>query len=250
MSIASAGGGTPADSYPRQKARTRSFQLGRPRSFVCSPTSPRALFIRSASGSDDRGSLWLLDLAAQTPETLLVDAANLAGSDLDLPDAERARRERMREVAAGITSFSTDRSMSRALFTVSGVPYLVEIPDAPGAPSAPIELPAPGPVVDPRLSPDGTHAAFVVNGSFYACDLGTLTITELAVPTGAHDFWGLADFVSAEELERHRGYWWLEHRRRVGSRALPVPEFGACHRRGCRSRDADPRPTHAVDQHA
>ncbi|MGI9137364.1 MAG: prolyl oligopeptidase family serine peptidase, partial [Candidatus Nanopelagicales bacterium] len=35
------------------------------------------------------------------------------------------------------------------------------------------------------------------------------TVTELATPAGAHDFWGLADFVSAEELERHRGYWWL-----------------------------------------
>jgi dipeptidyl-peptidase-4 len=217
MSIASAGDLTPAESYPRQKARTRSFQLGRPRSFACSPTSPRALFIRSASGSDDQGCLWLLDLNAPIPETLLVDAANLAGSDLDLPDAERARRERMREVAAGITSFSTDRSMSRALFTVSGVPYLVDIPDVPSAPTAPIELPAPGPVVDPRLSPDGTHAAFVVNGSFYACNLDTMAITELAAPAGAHDFWGLADFVSAEELERHRGYWWLE-----GSRSLLV----------------------------
>jgi dipeptidyl-peptidase-4 len=217
MSIASGRDETPAESYPRQKARTRSFQLGRPRSFACSPGSPRALFIRSASGSDDQGSLWLLDFAAQVPETLLVDAANLAGSDLDLPDAERARRERMREVAAGITSFSTDRSMNRALFTVSGVPYLVEIPDVPSTPTAPIELPAPGPVVDPRLSPDGTHAAFVVDGSFYACDLDAMAINELAAPAGAHDFWGLADFVSAEELERHRGYWWLE-----GSRSLLV----------------------------
>jgi dipeptidyl-peptidase-4 len=217
MSNASASDESLAESYPRQKARTRSFQLGRPRSFACSPRSPRALFIRSASGSDDQGSLWLLDLAASVPEMLLVDASNLAGSDLDLPDAERARRERMREVAAGITGFSTDRSMSRALFTVSGVPYLVEIPDAPGAPTAPVELPAPGPAVDLRLSPDGTHAAFIVDGSFYACDLNTMAITELAAPTGAEDFWGLADFVSAEELERHRGYWWLE-----GSRSLLV----------------------------
>jgi len=161
--------------------------------------------------------LWLLDLAAQVPETLLVDAANLTGRDLDLPDAERARRERMREVTAGITSFSTDSAMKRALFTVSGTPYLVDIPDAAGVATVPIELPAPGAVVDPRLSPDGTHGAFVVNGSFYACDLDTMEITELASPTGAHDFWGLADFVSAEELERHRGYWWLE-----GSRSLLV----------------------------
>jgi hypothetical protein len=70
-------------------------------------------------------------------------------------------------------------------------------------------------VVDPRLSPDGTRAAFIVDGAFFACDLATLEIIELASPEGEHDFWGLADFVSAEELDRHRGYWWLEDSRRL-----------------------------------
>ncbi len=205
----------PTETFPRQKARTRFFQLGRPRSFACSPAGSRALFIRSASGSDDQGSLWLLDLDAAVPETLLVDAAQLGSGDLELPDAERARRERMREVTAGITSFSTDSVMSKALFTVSGIPYLVEIPQAGGDHAAPVELPAPGPVVDPRLSGDGTHAAFVVDGAFHVVDLTTLAVTALAQPEGEHDFWGLADFVSAEELERIRGYWWLEGSRRL-----------------------------------
>lgn len=209
--------GQQAETFPRQKARTRFFQLGRPRSFACSPTRSRALFVRSASGSDDQGSLWLLDLDAETPETLLVDVAHLGGGDLDLPDAERARRERMREVAAGITGFSTDSAMSRALFTVSGIPYLVEVPQTAGIHVTPIELPAPGPVVDPRLSSDGAHAAFVVDGAFYVVDLASMSVTELASPVGEHDFWGLADFVSAEELERMRGYWWL-----TGSQSLLV----------------------------
>ncbi len=213
MSIEAAG----TETFPRQKARTRFFQLGRPRSFSCSPTGARALFIRSASGSDDQGSLWLLDLNATTPETLLVNAANLGGSDLDLPDAERARRERMREVAAGITSFSTDSAMTRALFTVSGIPYLIDVPQTADTDIVPTELPAPGPVVDPRLSSDGAHAAFVVDGAFYVVELATMTVTSLAEPEGENDFWGLADFISAEELERLRGYWWLE-----GSRSLLV----------------------------
>lgn len=204
-----------SETFPRQKARTRFFQSGRPRSFSCSPTRPRALFIRSASGTDDQGSLWLLDLEAATPETLLVDVASLAGTDLELPDAERARRERMREVTAGITGFSTDSAMNRALFTVSGIPYLVDIPETVGNAATPRELPAPGPVVDPRLSPDGTHAAFVVDGAFYVCDLESMKVTKLASPDGEHDFWGLADFVSAEELERIRGYWWLEGSQRL-----------------------------------
>ena len=216
MSTASASANTlPAETFPRQKARTRSFQLGRPRSFICSPTRSRALFIRSASGSQARGNLWLLDLDSSSPETLLVDSGNLGGSDLDLPDAERARRERMREVTDGITSFSTDSAMSRALFAVSGIPYLLDIPHSADTAAVALELPAPGPVVDPRLSPDGTRAAFIVDGAFFACDLATLEIIELASPEGEHDFWGLADFVSAEELERHRGYWWLEGSRRL-----------------------------------
>lgn len=207
--------GPAVETFPRQKARTRFFQLGRPRSFVCAPDRPRALFIRSASGSDDRGCLWLLDLDGEPVERMLVDSARLGGEDLDLPDAERARRERMREVTAGITGFSTDQSLSTALFTVSGIPYVIRLPDSDDESPTATELPAPGAVVDPRLSPTGSHAAFVVDGSLLVCELATMRVTELVAPVGEHDFWGLADFVSAEELERHRGYWWLDGGQRL-----------------------------------
>jgi len=85
-------------------------------------------------------------------ETLLADPTELADDgpgEQDLPDAERARRERMREVAEGITAYSVDRTVTRIAFAVGGVPYIADVVD--GTITA---IAAPGPVVDPRIDPD------------------------------------------------------------------------------------------------
>ncbi|CAB4860484.1 MAG: prolyl oligopeptidase family serine peptidase [Actinobacteria bacterium] len=191
------------DSYPRQKARTRGFQLGRPRAFAVSGS--RVLFIRSSGGNDPVGSLWVLDLG-QTPPTerRIVDAATLLAGG-DLPAEERARRERMREVTSGITAFSLDEQGSRAAFVVSGVPYFIDV--ASGTIS---ELPAPGPVIDPRMSPDGTHVAFVSGNGLHAVLIGSAQSFPLCLPDHADESWGLADFIAAEELDRVRGHWWFD----------------------------------------
>lgn len=188
------------DSYPRQKARTRGFQLGRPRGFTLSEDGSRLLFIRSNGGTDPNGNLWCLDADG---ERLLVEAAALTAVDAELPAAERARRERMREVTSGITSFTADREGRTVVLTIAGIPYVIDTVTAEAR-----ELPAPGPVVDPRINPDGTHAGYVVDGSFYLCELATMSVRCLA--EGSEGItWGLADFIAAEELERMRGYWWL-----------------------------------------
>lgn len=189
------------DSFPRQKARTRGFQLGRPRGFTLSEDGTRLLFIRSNGGTDPNGNLWCLDAAG---ERLLVEASALTAVDAELPAAERARRERMREVTSGITSFTADRDCRTVVLTIAGIPYVIDTESAQAR-----ELPAPGPVVDPRINPAGTHAAYVVDGSFYLCELATMSLRCLA--EGSEGItWGLADFIAAEELERMRGYWWLD----------------------------------------
>jgi len=219
-------GGDREVSYPRQKARTRSFQCGRPRSFAIAGT--RLLFIRSSHGTDPAGSLWLIDLAAPEPaERCVVDVTALpVQDDAELPAAERARRERMREVTAGITAFSADRDGTRVAFCVQGTPYLVDLrepagadpgsadkasaaPD--GAPATRVRpLPSPGPVVDPRIDPTGARVAMVVEGALHVIDLATGDVTEACPVTAEHQTWGLADFIAAEELDRYRGHWWID----------------------------------------
>jgi dipeptidyl-peptidase-4 len=200
-------GTPPVISYPRQEAATRRFRLGQPRAFRVA--AERITFIRSSSGRDPVGSLW-----EATPEgdalveRKVVDAHTLVRVDGDLPEAEKARRERMRETTSGITAYSGDHDLRRVVFALDGVPYLVDLESG----SQARELPHPGPVVDPQLSPDGRWVSFVSDRALHVVDTHTgwdSPVRTLRTPASDEETWGLADFVAAEELDRYRGLWWL-----------------------------------------
>ncbi len=192
------------ETYPRQRARTRGFRLGAPRSFTIDHKRRRVLFLRSRGGTDPNTCLWSLDLASGT-ERCVVDPGDLLDDAESLPAEERARRERMREVSAGITDYATDRERSLAVFALSGAPYAVGLEGA--EPARP--LAAPGPVVDPRPDPTGTWAAYVSERALYVTPLSGGPARMLCAPDGDDVTWGLADFIAAEEFDRVRGFWWL-----------------------------------------
>ena len=155
------------ESFPRQRALTRSFRLGAPRNFRLNADREIVLFIRSESGRSATGDLWCaqpqsLDAGAPWVENKLVSAAKL-GSSGDIPDAERARRERMREVTEGITAFSVDKEMTRAAFSVDGELYWIELHSEVQPPHV-NKLPTQGACVAPRISPDGKRIAYVTQG--------------------------------------------------------------------------------------
>jgi dipeptidyl-peptidase-4 len=160
-------------------------------------------FLRSRGGSDATTCLWSLDLATGQ-ETCIADPADLLDDAESLPDEERARRERLREVNAGITEYSLDHDGRVAVFALSGTPYAVRLDER-----APWALTAPGPVIDPRVDPTGARAAYVCDRGLYVVDLAGGDPTPLCLPDSDDVSWGLADFIAAEELDRVRGYWWL-----------------------------------------
>jgi len=192
------------ESYPRQRARTRGFRLGAPRAFTVASDGRQVLFLRSRGGADATTCLWSLDLTTGA-ETCIVDPRDLLDDAESLPDEERARRERLREVNAGITEYSLDHDGRVAVFALSGTPYAVDI-SAPGTARA---LPAPGPVIDPRVDPTGRRAAYVCDRGVYVLDINGGEPQLLCAPDADDVTWGLADFIAAEELDRVRGYWWL-----------------------------------------
>src|ERR1700761_7410362 len=116
------------ESFPRQQARTRGFRLGVPRAFQVSPDGTRVAFLRSRAGDDPVTCLWETDVATGT-ERLVADPRTLGADDENLPPEERARRERVRETAAGIVAYATDRGGDLAVFALSG-------PGQPGSPPA------------------------------------------------------------------------------------------------------------------
>ena len=200
------------ETFPRQRARTRGFRLGAPRAFRIAQLtdgSARVVFVRSVDGTTASGDLWIADQRDAWRERRVVHAATLEASG-ELPAAERARRERLREVTSGITAYSLDAHGGSAAFAVDGVPYRVDLDTG-----VVIELAHPGPVVDPQISPDGNFVAFVSRGSVNIVATDDDVATAVTPEEDETITWGLADFIAAEELERHRGMWWLADSRRI-----------------------------------
>lgn len=196
-----------ADSFPRLHARTRRFTLGVPRGFTVAPDGSRAVFLRSRSGTDPVTCLWSVD-AATGAERLLVDPASVPGlpGEEDLPAAERARRERVREQAGGVVGYTTDAAVTRAVFALSGRPFTVALTGEPDV--RPLDVGGIEAVVDPRIDPNGARVAFVADRALHLHDLTTGRTTALLTPDGDDVSWGLPDFAAAEEMDRHRGFWW------------------------------------------
>ena len=192
--------------FPTQQARTRRHTLGVPRGLTVS-TAPRGafvVFLRSDSGDDPVNHLWRWD-AHDGRTRKLVDARSLASDDAELPPAERALRERAREMAGGITGYATDDAVTIGTFALAGRLFTVALDTGEVA-----EHPTSAPAFDPRVSPDGRHLAYHAADALHVVDLrdhrpaGSDRV--VAVEPGV--CWGRAEFVAAEEMGRSRGFWW------------------------------------------
>ncbi|MEY9994012.1 dipeptidyl-peptidase-4 [Streptomyces sp. V4I8] len=190
-------------SFPRRHARTQRFTLGAPRAFAVAPDGSRVVFLRSSSGTDPANSLWVLDTADGGERVAADPRALLGGGSEDLSPEERARRERSREGGAGIVSHATDNAVELASFALSGRLFTAELRAGTAR-----ELPVPGPVIDPRPSPDGRHIAYVAQGALRVVGAEGEGDRALAEPESDGVTYGLAEFIAAEEMGRYRGFWW------------------------------------------
>ncbi|MYU53183.1 MULTISPECIES: S9 family peptidase [Streptomyces] len=201
-------------SFPRQHARTQRFTLGAPRDYAVSPDGARVVFLRSPSGTDRAQRLWVLNLNEGREFAAADPSALLAGADEELSPQERARRERSREGSAGIIGYAVDSAVELASFTLSGRLFVSEL-----RAGTTRELPARGPVVDPRPSPDGRYVAYAAEGRLRVIAVDGAADGHgdraLAEPDGPEVTWGLAEFIAAEEMARHRGFWWSPESDRV-----------------------------------
>lgn len=207
----SAGASGSGVDYPERAARSGRFRFGAPRSFTLLPHREQILFVRSDGPHSAIGDLWRFDVATGT-ETRVVAVADVlpAQGEEELPAAERARRERLRESGAGITSYSCDQDGRKVCFMLGGRLYLAILGTRAQEPEAAVEeLTVPGPVVDPRISPDGKAVAWHAAGRLWTANITDINrIEPLALTPDDGATWGLADFIAAEELNRHHGYWW------------------------------------------
>lgn len=198
------------DSFPRQFARTQRLTLGEPRSFTVSRDGSRVVFTRSRSGSDNVNTLWVLDTATGI-DTEVFDPATLGANDGGVTPEERRRRERAREGAGGIVSYSCDALTTRAVTVVGSQVVIIDLDS--GQANCPDIAPG---VFDARFSPDGTMLAYVRDGALCISDMaGNERI--LARDASPEVSWGLAEFIAAEEMGRHHGYWWSPDSSRIAA---------------------------------
>ena len=186
--------------FPAQYARTGRFTFGVPHRFTVSPDGARVVFCRSISGSEPLSCLYALDVETGS-ERVVADPRSLAVGES--PREEAVRRERRREASTGLTAYATDRSVHMAAFALSGRLWTVDLDGGP-----PAELPATAPVLDPRPSPSRDLIAYVSDGALRILHRDGSGDCALAVPDGPSVVYGLPEHVAAEEMNRHRGYWW------------------------------------------
>jgi dipeptidyl-peptidase 4 len=196
-------------SFPRQAARTRTFTLGLPRTFSVAPDGSRVVFLRSAGGEDPVTGMWVFDVEDRR-ERLVADPREIGAADADLPAEERARRERAREHAEGVVGYSTDRDVTVAAFVLGGALHVADL--VRGQVRA---LRAAEPVFDPRVDPTGRRIGYVSGRALRVIGVdgeGDRALAGEDTPTVS---WGVAEFVAAEEMERHRGFWWSPDGKRL-----------------------------------
>jgi dipeptidyl-peptidase 4 len=201
------------DEFPRQLARTRRFTLGVPRAVTISADGGRVVFLRTSGGEDPVSRLWLLDLAEGGGEQLLADpAASWNAGSGEVPEAERIRRERARELASGIVAYSADDGCGTVAFALDGQLWVLNS-DQPSA--FPRPVPTAGPVTEPRIDPTGQRVAYVTDGALHVVELDTDVNQVLARPEGEEVTYGLAEHVAAESMYRYRGFWWAPDGRQL-----------------------------------
>ena len=133
-----------------------------------------------------------------------------------MPEAERVRRERARETAAGIVAYSADADCRTVVFALDGRLWVLRVGDDPREPAGvPEPVPAAGAVTDPRIDPTGQRVAYVADGALHVTELADGTGRLLAAPEHDDVSYGLAEHVAAESMYRFRGYWWAPDGQRL-----------------------------------
>lgn len=194
--------GAADDDFLRLYAETRGFQSGHPNTVRPTPEGDAVLFLRGQPKGPVQ-TLFVTDATTGQTRELLTPAAVLQGAEQTLSPEEKARFERQRLSARGITSFQLSEDGKRLLVGLPGRLFLVDRASAKVTPVPTGEGP-----LDPRLSPDGRQVSYVRDHDLFVVDLASgkeRRVTRGGTEEVSH---ASAEFVAQEEMGRFTGYWW------------------------------------------
>jgi len=199
--------------FLRLYTESRGFSRGTPRSATLTPDGSAVVFLRSGP-RDTRQSLYEMDVASGAVR-LVVAPESLDAAPEQLTAEERARRERMRITANGLTALALSKDGKTLVVTLSGKLYAVDRASG-KARALDTAGGGKGAVIDPRLSPDGRLVAYVQDDDVHLVSVDGHGKPRALTRGGMQDRpHGLADFAASEELDRYRGFWWSPDSRSI-----------------------------------
>ena len=187
--------GVAPTTFPGQLARTSSFTLGLPDSFVVTPDGSAVAFLRTRGGDDRVTCLWVLDLDTGS-ERLVAEPVDLLGRS-DGSDAAKPA------AGSGLEAYATDEATGLAAFAFAGQLWTADLLDGTVA-----RLPAAGPVVGPRPDPTGRRIAYVHDGTVRVIERDGSADREVAGPGADDNTPEFGDLTRAVSLSGPRGFWW------------------------------------------
>jgi dipeptidyl-peptidase-4 len=190
-----------AEEYLKAYIESGHFTYGSPRSVTITQDGKGVLFLRSETSTSAVLKLYELDLTTKQ-EALLIDLDKVASSQ-KLSTEEAQLRERLRETAQGITSFTTDRTTTKILCHKGSTAVLF---NRNSKKSQLFELQNGAHSL--QLSPDGLSIAYVYQGAVWRLSVTNSEVQQVSPRSQKAVSWGSAEFIAAEELSRYKGLWW------------------------------------------
>lgn len=198
-----------------------------------SPAGDRVTFLRAREDDALLLDLWEYHLAdEQTRRLVAADA--LMPVDVELSEEEKARRERARIAnLRGIVDYRWAQDGRHLLFPIGGQIFLLDLEDEHGQ----VRQLTRGEDhdLDPQISPDGKHVAFVRNRELWLVNVESgseRALTHSASDTISN---GMAEFIAQEEMDRSTGFWWAPDGRHVAFLQIDEAEVAIAQRHEIRA---------------
>lgn len=221
-----------------------------PSSISFSPDDRLITYLLSSDGTLYR-KVFAFDLANRRQELIFSPPEGGGLDESNFSTGEKLRRERTRERGLGVTRYewrATSSYFPEKPSMMVPLPSGVYLQSMFGSePELKLRSSPESPIIDPRLSPDGSMVAYVRADELYVLDLldgDPKRLTYGAKENGKTH--GLAEYIAQEEMDRKSGFWWSPDSRYIAFAEVDsseIPSFRIMHQ-GKSSVGADAQEDH------
>jgi len=169
-----------------------------------SPDSHFFVFLKSSAENPNSLDLWKYDIEHQQLNLWIKGSSFHSSSDAR-NESEKAESERKRFFSHGISDISFKPNSEDLLICAEGHGYLIAS-DSNVPKRITLEESSQQFI---KFSPKGTYLTYVRKNNLFILDLKTKQEHQLTDANDNPDIsYGTPDFIAAEEMHRHEGYWW------------------------------------------